>query len=155
PEKDGPTFVFRIDVDLTDTAGETRSADRSIMIGYTALEATLSADDWQTEDQSVQISVHTKTLDDEPQLAEGNLKIFELLPPPAVVRALLAGAQTFRYRGGIPAREEPEPEKDLSEPNNWPLGRVIGEKGFTTDTNGAAKLSFRLTAGAYRAVVET
>jgi len=32
---------------------------------------------------------------------------------------------------------------------------VVAEKGFTTDTNGVAKLSFKLAAGAYRAVLET
>jgi len=31
----------------------------------------------------------------------------------------------------------------------------VAEKGFTTDTNGVAKLSFKLAAGAYRAVLET
>ena len=41
------------------------------------------------------------------------------------------------------------------DPNNWPLGKVVAEKGFTTDTNGVAKLSFKLAAGAYRAVLET
>ena len=32
---------------------------------------------------------------------------------------------------------------------------MVAEKGFTTDTNGVAKLSFKLAAGAYRAVLET
>ena len=58
---------------------------------------------------------------------------------------------------GVTAAEagESEPDKDLSNPNNWPLGKVVAEKGFTTDTNGVAKLSFKLAAGAYRAVLET
>src|ERR1035438_6612303 len=44
---------------------------------------------------------------------------------------------------------------DLSTPNNWPLGKVVVEKGFTTGTNGLAKLSFNLPVGTYRAVLET
>ena len=48
-----------------------------------------------------------------------------------------------------------ERDEDLSNPNNWPLGKVVAEHGFTTDTNGEAKLSFKLGAGAYRAVLET
>jgi hypothetical protein len=152
-EKDDPTFVFRIDADVTDTAGETRSADRSIRIGYTALEATLSADDWQTEDQPVEISIHTKTLDEEPQVAEGGVKVYELQPPDKVHRAPLAGAQPFRYR--VPGASEDQTAQDLSNPNNWALGKLIDQKGFTTDTNGTATLSFKLAAGAYRAVLET
>ena len=41
-EKDEPTFVFQINADVTDSAGETRSADRGIRVGYTALEAMLT-----------------------------------------------------------------------------------------------------------------
>ena len=52
PEKDEPTFVFQINADVTDSAGETRSAERAIRVGYTALEAMLSADDWQTDEQA-------------------------------------------------------------------------------------------------------
>src|ERR1019366_7184521 len=44
---------------------------------------------------------------------------------------------------------------DLSNPNNWPLGKIAQQFAFTTDTNGAAKLSFTLNAGVYRAVLET
>jgi hypothetical protein len=141
-EKDEPTFVFQITADVTDSAGETRSADRDIRIGYTALEARLSADDWQTEAHAVELQIETKTLDGEPQQAEGSVKIYELQPPEKVQRAPLAG-----FEGGD--------EKDLSDPNNWPLGNVAVERPFTTDTNGAAKLSFSLRAGAYRAVLET
>jgi hypothetical protein len=51
PEKDEPTFVFQINADVTDSAGETRSADRAIRVGYTALEAMRQrgglADRWQ------------------------------------------------------------------------------------------------------------
>ena len=52
PEKDEPTFRFTVHADVTDAAGETRSAERGVNVGYTALEATLSADDWQTDGQA-------------------------------------------------------------------------------------------------------
>jgi hypothetical protein len=47
-ETDEPTFVFQINTDVTDSAGETRSAAQTVRVGYTALEATLGASDWQT-----------------------------------------------------------------------------------------------------------
>jgi hypothetical protein len=151
-EKDEPTFVFQITADVTDGSGETRSADRGVRVGYTALEAMLSADDWQTADKAVELKIETKTLDGEPQAAEGSVKIYELQPPERVQRGALGGGNY--YRGGRFGGESGD-EKDLSDPNNWPLGRVAAERGFNTDTNGAAKLSFALGAGAYRAVLET
>lgn len=152
PEKDEPTFVFQVNADVTDSAGETRSAGRAIRVGYTALEATLSANDWQTEDQPVELTLATKTLDDEPQIAEGSVKIYELQAPERVQRAALDTQPVFRS-------DEPGSDQsdlsDPSDPNNWPLGKVQAERGFTTDTNGTARLSFKLPAGNYRAILET
>ncbi len=151
PEKDEPTFVFSVHADVTDTTGETRSTERAIRVGYVALEALLSADEWQTKDAPVELTVTTKTLDGEPQVAEGSVKIYELQAPATVQRApIIGGPAPYLNEQG-----EGEPAKDLSNPNNWPLGKVVAERGFTTDTNGMAKLSFKLAAGAYRAVLET
>jgi hypothetical protein len=155
PEKDEPTFVFQINADVTDSAGETRSAGRAIRVGYTALEAMLSADDWQTDGQPVELKLETKTLDGEPQVAEGSVKIYELQAPERVHRRPMSqpGYSAPSYPSDESDRSDIPP--DLSTPNNWPLGKVVAEKGFTTGTNGLAKLSFKLAAGAYRAVLET
>ncbi len=152
PEKDEPTFVYQINADVTDPAGETRSADRAIRVGYTALETMVSAGEWQIESTPVELKLETKTLDGEPQVAEGSVKIYDLQAPDRVQRAPLAQAGR-----GSPsyASDLSDTSPDLSNPNNWPLGKVVAEKGFTTDTNGVATLSFKLVAGAYRAVLET
>jgi hypothetical protein len=157
PEKDDPSFVFQINADVTDSAGETRSADRGIRVGYTALEAMMSAEDWQTEGKPVELKLETKTLDGEPQVAEGNVKVYALQAPDKVQRPPLAGYEPWRYGRELGGGEDGEGEqgKDLSNPSNWPLGKVVAENGFTTDTNGVAKLTFKLAAGAYRAVLET
>jgi hypothetical protein len=152
PEQDEPTFVFQINADVTDSAGETRSAGRAIRVGYTALEATLSANDWQTEEQPVELTLATKTLDDEPQLSEGSVKIFELQAPATVQRASLDGQQVYRR---YETTSDQSDQSDLPDPNGWPLGKVLAERGFTTDTNGSGKLSFKLPAGTYRAILET
>ncbi len=150
--KDEPTFVFQITADVTDGAGETRSAERSVRVGYTALEAMLQADDWQTEDKAVELKIETKTLDGEPQPAEGIVKIYDLQPPEKVQRGPLA-AGNYYWQGRFGG--ESGGENDLADANDWPLGKVAAERPFTTDTNGAAKLSFTLGEGAYRAVLET
>ncbi len=146
PEKDDPSFVFEVTADVTDTAGETRSADRGVRVGYTALEASISAAAWLTAGQPATVTVSTRSLDAEPQVAEGSLKVYALEQPAKVHRPLLDG-EDEDHDGRI--------DGDLSEPNNWPLGKLVAEKGFTTDTNGISKLDFNLPEGAYRAVVET
>jgi uncharacterized protein YfaS (alpha-2-macroglobulin family) len=157
PEKDEPTFVFAINADVTDSAGETRSANRGVRVGYAALEAVLSAEDWQTTSSPVEIKINTTTLDGEPQLAEGSVKIYDLQAPERVQRQPIGGSRPYvpRLPGGGPQRTSPE-DKDPSDPNHWPLGKVVAERGFTTDTNGQGKVSIPVTAvGAYRVVVET
>ncbi len=157
PEKDEPTFVFHVTADVTDSAGETRSAGHDVRIGYTALEATLSANDWETDDKPVQVVLDTKTLDGEPQVAEGRVKIYALKAPDKTHRAPLSRPYPWPRFLGFSSAVQPdgEAEQDLSNPNNWPLGKVMDEVGFTTDTNGSATLSFKLPSGAYRAIVET
>ncbi len=144
--KHEPTFVFVVNADVTDTAGETRSAQQSVRVGYTALEARLAADNWQTADKPVEIKVTTQSLDGEPQVAEGSIKIHALAGPDKVHRIPI---------GGNDADLDGWPDDDLSSTDKWPLGKVVSEHGFTTGTNGTATVTAQLGAGVYRAVVET
>ncbi|MBN1419989.1 MAG: carboxypeptidase regulatory-like domain-containing protein, partial [Planctomycetes bacterium] len=151
-EKDEPIFRFTIHADVTDTAGETRSADRVVNVGYTALAASLAADDWQVKGKAVEVAVRTETLDGEGQTAEGSVKIFRLKQPESVARPPLAmGRRWWFRRGGA----DEAPASDPSNPDSWPLGEVVEEKGFTTDAEGKADLSFALEPGAYRAMLTT
>jgi hypothetical protein len=92
PEQDEPVFEYTVYADVTDTTGETRSGQQTIRVGYTALQATLIADDWQTADKPVRVTIKTATLDGEGQLAEGSLKIYRLQAPDKVVRQDLGGS---------------------------------------------------------------
>jgi uncharacterized protein YfaS (alpha-2-macroglobulin family) len=147
-EKDEASFSFAIYADVTDTTGETRSAQRSISVGFTALQATLGAGDWQTEDKPVEVRITTTTLDGEPQTAEGSVKIYRLRQPDKVRRP---------YMGEISdSHPGPTPENpDLADPNWWEPGEVVAEQGFTTDAKGEAKFSEKLGVGVYRAMLET
>ncbi len=132
--------------DVTDSSGETRSDSFSVRVGYTALEAMMSAREWQVAAKPVEVRVTTKTLDGEPQVAEGSVKVYALESPAAVQRLPI---------GGEDEDVDGRPDTDLSNPNNWALGKMVAEKGFTSDTNGVADFKFELPAGMYRATVET
>ncbi len=150
-ENSEPVFTFAVSADVTDNAGETRSAQRSVSAGYTALQASLSAEDWQTAGEPVKITIHTQSLDSEPGAAEGKLRIHRLQPPAQVQRPDLQG----RNRPRPTAADGREISPDMSDPANWPLGEVVAEKAFATGETGIENLSFELKAGAYQAVAET
>jgi uncharacterized protein YfaS (alpha-2-macroglobulin family) len=149
PVKNEPTFVYTIHADVTDTTGETRSADRAVRAGYTALQAALGADEWQTPDQPVEFTVSTKSLDGDPQPANGTVKIYALQQPARVERAPL---QRQHYWWGNSADE---PKTDPSNPDSWGPDTVVAERAFTTDAAGKTQVATPLKVGIYRAALET
>jgi len=154
PVEDDPTFIFSVHADVTDSAGETRSDERAVRLGYTALEAQLTADDWLTDEQPVELRVRATTLDGEPQQAEGILRVHALKAPDRVSRPSL-----FKQWGGDEDGDDGAaagaPGADLSNPNRWDMGAAVWEGGFTTDAKGESSAKVKLPAGAYRAVLET
>ena len=155
--EDEPAFQYTIYADVTDPTGETRSDSRVINVGYTALRATVSADDWQEKGQAVTLRLVTESLDGEGQKAGGTVKIHRLEEPETVQRANLEGYRPYYpqwiWEGG--KRVRPTPEPDPSNPNSWELSNVLESKDFETEENGKAELSFNLEPGIYRAMLET
>ena len=153
-EKDEPTFRYTVYADVVDATGETRTGETSVNVGFVALQASLSAEDWQTEAKPVKVSLKTTSLDGEGRIAKGSLKIHRLKEPKKVQRASLGEPlyPTF-HRGGLGGGYKPEP--DLSKTSSWELGEVVANQKFTTDGDGNKELSFKLKEGAYRAVLET
>ncbi|MEM7396242.1 MAG: MG2 domain-containing protein, partial [Verrucomicrobiota bacterium] len=85
-EKDEPTFLYTVYADVTDSAGETRSARQMLNAGYTALKASFAAASWLTVAEPVKLTVLTQTLDGLGQAAEGTVKIHALKQPEQVAR---------------------------------------------------------------------
>lgn len=154
PATNNPSFTFVIHADVTDSAGETRSDERSVRLGHSALEARLSAEDWQTANRPVVLKVRTASLDDEPLSADGIVRVYGLKQPDTVERPPLRGG-TPRYPRPMARGAKADESGDLSKPENWPLGAMIAEKPFSTPTNGQQKLEFALPAGPFRAVIQT
>ncbi len=149
PEKNEPVFAFTINADVTDTTGETRSALRTVRAGYTALQATLAANDWETPDQPTVIEIKTKSLDGDPQQAGGTVTLYALKQPAQVARAAL-NYEYYRWKD-----MSAEPPSDPAKPDTWELGATVAEKMFATDAKGEAKISTTLPAGIYRAALES
>ncbi|MBM3983537.1 MAG: hypothetical protein FJ304_25350, partial [Planctomycetes bacterium] len=153
PEKDEPSFRYTVTADVTDTTGETRSASKSVNVGYVALRATVTAEAWLEAAKENAFAINTTTLDGEGQAATGTLKIHTLKQPDKPVRAEIGGGYYPRFRPGAAANEDPLP--DPSKPASWELGDAVFTGAFETNGNGRADLKAKLPAGAYRAVLTT
>ena len=146
-----PVFSYQVFADVTDSAGETRSANRTIKIGFTSLAASLKTEGWLTASDPVEFNLDTTTLDGVPQSAKGKLKIFGLTPPETVERTKFSSAG---YGFGQPARNA-QPDPDLSKYQQWPTGDVVVEQELETDEKGMVKTEAQLPVGAYKAVFTT
>src|SRR6185369_12109030 len=119
PAKNEPVFVYSVHADVTDATGETRSEDRSVRAGYTALQASLRADAWETPEKPVELALETKSLDGDAQPAKGTVTVHELKQPARVARAPLRRASFWGERVAG------EPTPDPTNPDSWELGRVV------------------------------
>ena len=154
--KSEASFVFAVHADVTDSTGETRSSSREVVVGFTALQASMEAGEWLACGKPLTIGVRTRSLDDEPRAAKGMIKIHCLRQPTKVVRASLDQARHPMYGGRSWETLGEAPAPDLSDPNNWELGDVVAEQRFkTADTSGATQAEFALAPGAYRAMLTT
>ena len=147
-ESSEPTFRFTVYADVTDGSGETRSDQFAVRVGFTAMTATLAADDWQTSDAPIKLNVHTATLDGKGLSSRGTVKIHSLQQPDTVARVPLGPP----FRSADPeAAGEPQPHN----PNSWPEDELIIESNFETDGAGRAAIMAELSPGLYRATLET
>lgn len=138
-EKDDPKFRFTVSADVTDSTGETRSGEQVVNLGYSALEATLSAGEWQEVGKAVRLEISTRSLDGEGREAKGKVQVYRLKEPAKVERGEL---EDFNHRrsGGV---------------ETWELGEQVSNLDFATGKDGKGDLKVELAAGLYRAVLET
>lgn len=152
PEKEDPSFSYSVFADVTDTTGETRSASRSVQVGYTAMRASINADDWQTPDKDVMFTIDTTTLDGDGQTAKGMLKVYRLKEPERIQRPDILNSVQPRWRRVEPAGN---PRPDPGDPRSWENGEQAANVNFETDAAGKATVPVKLPAGFYRAVLES
>ncbi|MCX5644822.1 MAG: MG2 domain-containing protein [Phycisphaerae bacterium] len=146
-ESDEPVFEFAVYADVTDITGETRSDQRTLRAGYTALQAAIAADPWQTPDKPVQLTIQTQSLDGEGEPATGTIQIHSLRQPDKVIRA---ATPTSRY-----SYVASDTKPDASNPDTWATASLVDEQTFKTDATGLVTIPVALQAGMYRATLTT
>ena len=164
PKDSLPVFTYRVVADVTDSGGETRSDERSVSVGYTDVEASVSAGEWQAVKNgapaAVAITVGTTTLDGEPRPATGMLTVHRLVQPAAVDRGDWQSGQPVpmpRMRRGAAGRlPAPQPAKPAAaDPETWAAGEVVYQEEVVTEqATGKKVATANLPAGIYRATFE-
>ena len=152
PKESLPVFTYEVVADVTDPSGETRSDTRTVSVGYTDVEASVSAAEWQAaaaggRPADVRLTVGTTTLDGQPRAAAGTLTVSRLVQPAEVARGDLFGGH-----GGPPPRPvEPDP----ADPQTWAAGEAVLTQQVATDqATGKAEVPASLPAGIYKAAFE-
>jgi hypothetical protein len=145
-----PAFHFDIAAEVTDPAGETRTADTVVTVAYTTLKAELTAKTWQEVGKPVKVKVITATHDDEAVAAAGTLRIHRVQEPE--VCPLDNEDPPFDQDGETP----PNP----LDSTRWPLGELVKELPAITVLSADGKqavveVAAELPAGLFRAVFET
>ncbi|WP_146532575.1 alpha-2-macroglobulin family protein [Rubripirellula reticaptiva] len=152
-EDSQPSFDYMVYADVTDPSGETRSDQRSVRVGYTSLSASMTTDDWLTDESPTEIAIRTESLDGQARAASGTLKVYRLKSPAKVSRPRLF--QQYRRPEFAGPSDGEKPDPDWTNPDSWPLDDVVSQQEFATDGSGSVDVSVDLTAGLYRAVLET
>lgn len=151
-EDDEPVYRYEVSAEVTDQAGETKTAVQRVSVGYTAVRASLWCGRWQNVDQPVRLEVRTRTLDGDPRAGTGDVLVYRLKQPARVHRPrILENRGRRQLRTGEWSNSESPP--DLSNPDTWPRGGIVHKARFTTDEDGHAAVLVPLPLGEYRAVV--
>ncbi len=160
-KKFNPSFNYRVEVDVIDSTGETRSNNLSFNIGHTSMVAIPTLPKWLPEDDDIKMEISTTTLDNKPIIAQGIVDIHELIGPSKVMRRPTMDQYRNWYwywamdqgsKGG--ASEEDDSPKDFSNIENWKIGKAINSLPFKSE-KGKGTLTFKLKEGSYCAILKT
>ncbi|UHG91296.1 alpha-2-macroglobulin family protein [Spirosoma oryzicola] len=150
--QDNPVFEFDVTIDVTDRAGETRSATQTLRIGYTALQAELTVPEQVEKDKPVTVPVKITNQAGQTVAAKGQLTIYKLQSPTKFLRnrlwnrpdrQLLSRAEFERlFPNDLYSNE--------NDPRSWKKGPAVQQQAITTPTDSLVKLNLaNFTAGEY------
>lgn len=147
-----PVFYFKIEVDVTDIQGETRSATQIVTVGYT--EFQLKADINETVDITdlKELKIKAQGTSGQSLSTKGTIEIFKLKEPEKVlIKKYWTDDVQFplsflEYKKFLPYYS-PNPVNDYA---SWEIEKVILKSGFNTDES--MDISSILKAGVYKIV---
>lgn len=142
-KKDQPTFYFQVHADVTDNAGETRSASTSVSVAYQALKLNMELPESLHKDSLKSVSLSSTNFAGAFEKATVNLTIHKLLPPNRVLRERLwKQPDTFTMSRDEYYRLFPNDIYfDEDDPATWPRGEKVVD--ITDTTSSDSKFNIR------------
>ncbi|MEO9020799.1 MAG: MG2 domain-containing protein [Ginsengibacter sp.] len=135
--KTDPVFDYKIEADVTDINGETRSGDITVPVGYKALnlQIVLLQGDVVNKDSLKNISISSKNLSGELEPVKAAVKIYKLQTPDRLIRQRLwAEPDQFIYDKSQYIQYFPRDEyKDESKKESWAKMEVVYLKSDSTN----------------------
>ncbi len=144
-EKDDPTFIFTVNAEVLDTAGETHTDATQIVVGYSALALHLDAPSMIEPQQEFRLQVQGFTLDGLSQASKGTIQVHRLRQPKSPV------VKSFWEEWLQPEKAgKTEPAPFDSDWRCWPLGERQWQQAFTASEHEGQFLPLKLPTGVYR-----
>ncbi|RKH71931.1 alpha-2-macroglobulin family protein [Corallococcus aberystwythensis] len=167
----GMSWRYRVEADLTDEGGETRSASRAFRLGFVSVEGRVESDvGFVREDFPSEVRLIRSNLDGAPQAGPGRWRLIALKAPsrplmPSEVpvekpRPLDAAAQERKEVSPTPGdalKPRWESAFDVDQTlQRWDDGAEVAQAAVTHGADGVAAVKLpALRAGAYRLRYET
>ena len=131
-QKNDPVFDYKIEADVTDINGETRSGDITVPVGYKALNLQIGfpQGDFINKDSLKNISISSKNLSGEFESVKADVKIYKLQTPDRLIRQRLwAEPDQFILNKNEFIQYFPNDEyKDESKKESWAKSDLIFSK---------------------------
>ena len=160
-------YNYRVEADVLDSGGETRSTERSFRIGFTDLSASLAlGGGYVPTEKEFDVEVSRKDLNGLPKQGTGTWRLARLKEPAKTLTPMEQGpsAEFLALMKGrqlspddlVPSRVSPNYDV-RAVLRSWPeLAQSIAKGSLEHSASGSAKLRLpKLAAGAYRLVYDT
>ncbi|MFS4467031.1 carboxypeptidase-like regulatory domain-containing protein [Maribacter sp. 2210JD10-5] len=149
-----PIFSYTVTADVTDINGETRSTATNVNVGYHAMTATIGvASKLDKNLKNQKISVYAQNLNGQSVPATGNIKMYKLKAPDAVLRPRPWAAPDYK-NWNTPEFRKLYPHDAYEDEHNattWEKGQLVWESTFDTEKNSELLLKNikKWTSGKY------
>jgi uncharacterized protein YfaS (alpha-2-macroglobulin family) len=147
-----PVFDFVVTLDATDKAGETRSATKSVNIGYSALQIILTIPPQVEINEPTTVPVKIANQSGERVAAKGQLTVYRLQPPTRPLRERL-WQRPDRYvlsKAEFSTLFPNDVYANENDPRSWPKGEIVQQQTINSPADSLIKLTpNRYTPGEY------
>ncbi len=157
-KKSQPIFTYSVSVDVTDNAGETRSAESYVRVGYQSLQLIISTESKMDQDSLSSLLISSQNLNEIFQPALVNVKIYPLQSPGKVFRPRLwEEPDQFLYSQTEYQQYFPfDVYKNENLPANWPRKTAVLDRMDSTNVQNRFDLKgIKLLPGYYSVEVST